>query len=109
MGRERYVVDAVVLEGRSPTELARRHGISRSWLYRLLRRYPERGSQPPRVLPPPHPHTRPRSSFIGFEAALPNELWQADTTHWRLADGTDVEILNLIDDHSPLPPPPHAL
>ena len=32
MGLARYVVDAVVLEGRSPTEIARRHGISRSWL-----------------------------------------------------------------------------
>ena len=47
-------------------------------------------------------HKRPRSSFVRFEASLPNELWQADTTHWRLADGTDVEILDLIDDHSRL-------
>ena len=31
---------------------------------------------------------------------MPNERWQADITHWRLADGTDVEILNVIDDHS---------
>jgi len=27
---------------------------------------------------------------------------QADTTHWQLADGTGVEILNLLDDHSRL-------
>jgi hypothetical protein len=27
-------------------------------------------------------------------------MWQADSTHWQLADGTDVEILNLLDDHS---------
>lgn len=32
MGLARYVVDAVVLEGRSPTEIARLHRISRSWL-----------------------------------------------------------------------------
>jgi transposase InsO family protein len=50
----------------------------------------------------PQPHKRPRSSFVRFEAALPNELWQADTTHWRLADGSDIEILNVIDDHSRL-------
>jgi transposase InsO family protein len=50
----------------------------------------------------PQPHKRPRSSFIRFEASLPNEMWQADTTHWRLGDGTDVEILNVIDDHSRL-------
>jgi len=33
---------------------------------------------------------------------MPNERWQADTTHWHLADGTGVEILNIIDDHSRL-------
>lgn len=48
------------------------------------------------------PQKRPRSSLIRFCAELPNQMWQADTTHWRLADGTDVEILNLIDDHSRL-------
>ncbi len=166
MGLERYVVDAVVLEGRSPSEIARLHGISRSWLYRLIGRYREGGyaalaprsrrphscshRTPPELeaaivalraeladaghdagpatiahhlgrrfdtvpspatvwrilrrhgLITPQPHKRPRSSFIRFEAALPNELWQADTTHWRLADGSDVEILNLVDDHSRL-------
>ena len=50
----------------------------------------------------PQPQKRPRSSFIRFEARLPNELWQADTTHWHLADGSDVEILNCLDDHSRL-------
>lgn len=166
MGLERYVVDAVVLEGRSPSEIARLHGISRSWLYLLLARHREGGypaltprsrrphscshRTPPEIeaaivalraelaeaghdagpativhhlgrrsgaapsvatvwrilrrhgLITPQPHKRPRSSFIRFEAALPNELWQADTTHWRLADGSDVEILDLIDDHSRL-------
>ena len=48
----------------------------------------------------PEPRKRPRSSFLTFEAAQPNECWQSDTTHWRLADGTDVEILNFLDDHS---------
>ena len=166
MGLARFVVDAVVLEGRSPTEIARSHGISRSWLYVLLARYRaggypalearsrrphscahrtpaeieaavlalrseltdaghdagpativhhlrRRAGRSPSVatvwrilrragLITPQPHKRPRSSFIRFEAALPNELWQADTTHWRLADGSDVEILDLIDDHSRL-------
>jgi Integrase core domain len=27
-------------------------------------------------------------------------MWQSDFIHWRLADGTDVEILNWLDDHS---------
>jgi transposase InsO family protein len=48
----------------------------------------------------PQPQKRPRSSWRRFQAELPNECWQADTTHWTLADGTDVEILNVIDDHS---------
>ncbi len=47
----------------------------------------------------PQPHKRPRSSYVRFEADLPHECWQADTTHWALADGADVEILNMIDDH----------
>jgi len=50
----------------------------------------------------PQPHKRPKSSFLRFEADLPNQLWQGDLTLWVLADGTQVEILNLIDDHSRL-------
>ena len=50
----------------------------------------------------PQPHKRPRSSYVRFEAKLPNETWQVDATPWRLADGSPVEILNFIDDHSRL-------
>ena len=46
------------------------------------------------------PQKRPRSSWRRFAADQPNERWQADITHWRLADRTEVEILNVIDDHS---------
>ena len=48
----------------------------------------------------PEPRKRPRSSWTRFEIAQPNEMWQSDFIHWRLADGTDVEILNWLDDHS---------
>lgn len=48
----------------------------------------------------PEPRKRPRSSYRRFEASQPNECWQSDFTHWRLADSTDVEILNWLDDHS---------
>jgi transposase InsO family protein len=166
MGLGRYMVDAVVLEGRSPIELARSHGISQSWIYELVARYREGGygaleprSRRPQSCPhqvgsdviaaildlrrdlsaaghdagahtighhlagklepvpsvatiwrvlrragliTPQPQKRPRSSFKRFEAELPNEMWQADATHWLLADGIDVEILNVIDDHSRL-------
>lgn len=46
------------------------------------------------------PHKRPRSSWRRFEAAQPNETWQSDFTHWRLNNGTEVEILNFLDDHA---------
>ena len=53
----RVLVQAVVIEGRSPTELARSHPISRSWLFRLLARYPQGGRE---AL---EPHSRrPKSS-----------------------------------------------
>jgi hypothetical protein len=48
----------------------------------------------------PEPRKRPRSSWIRFEAAEPNELWQSDFTHWRLADGSEVEIIDWLDDHA---------
>jgi len=62
-----------------------------SSIWRLLRR---------RELVVPEPRKRPRSSLIRFVAELPNQLWQLDATHWALADGGRVEILNLVDDHS---------
>ena len=48
----------------------------------------------------PQPRKRPKSSYIRFAAAQPNECWQSDFTHWTLANGSDVEILNWLDDHS---------
>jgi transposase InsO family protein len=48
----------------------------------------------------PQPRKRPKSSYIRFAAEQPNECWQSDFTHWTLADGTDTEILNWLDDHS---------
>ncbi|MDQ6721454.1 MAG: IS481 family transposase [Candidatus Dormibacteraeota bacterium] len=160
----RYIVDAVVLEHRSPTELARDHHISRRWIHKLVKRFKEGGysSLAPRSRRPhscshqtpsevqtkvvrlrqelvaaghdagpdtiahhligqvdrvpsvatvwrilkrngliaPQPHKRPKSSFIRFEAQLPNETWQLDSTPWQLADGSPVEILNFLDDKS---------
>jgi transposase InsO family protein len=48
----------------------------------------------------PQPHKRPRSSYVRFAAEQPNETWQADFTHYRLATGVDVEILCWLDDHA---------
>ena len=35
------------------------------------------------------PRKRPRSSYVRFQADMPNECWQSDFTHYRLTDGTD--------------------
>jgi len=166
MDLARYVVDAVVLEGRSYREVARAHGVSKSWVGKVVGRFREGGygaieprSRAPREVPhhtpveledeivalrkqltdlgldagaqtihyhlslrheqipsvstiwrvlhrrgfvTPQPHKRPRSSWVRFEAQLPNERWQSDATHWRLADGSEMEIVNFIDDHSRL-------
>ncbi len=163
-GLGRYIVDAVVVEHRSPTQLARDHGLSKRWVFELLRRFKEGGyaaleprSRRPRScrhqieaqvqaliiklrheltaaghdagpetiayhlkaqvekvpslatvwrilkrngLITPQPHKRPKSSFIRFEATLPNETWQLDSTPWQLADDSPVEILNFLDDNS---------
>ena len=49
---------------------------------------------------PDQPQKRPRSSYLRFQADQPNETWQSDFTHWRLASGADTEIIGWIDDHS---------
>jgi transposase InsO family protein len=53
----------------------------------------------------PEPKKRPKSSYIRFEASMPNECWQSDFTHYRLTrpDGrpsSDTEILSWLDDCS---------
>jgi transposase InsO family protein len=166
MDLARYVVDAVVLEGRSYRDVARAHGVSKSWVGKVVGRFRAGGyeaieprSRAPRTIPhrtpseledeivalrkgltdlgldagaqtihyhlglrfeqvpsvstiwrvlsrrgfvTPQPHKRPRSSWVRFEAQLPNECWQSDVTHWYLKDDTEVEIVNVIDDHSRL-------
>jgi transposase InsO family protein len=71
--------------------LAQNHGVAlaRSTISRHLARA---------GLVVPEPRKRPRSSYVRFEAAMPNETWQSDFTHYRLADGTDVEIISWLDD-----------
>ena len=48
----------------------------------------------------PNPKKRPKSSYVRFAADLPNEMWQSDFTHWRLATGADTEIITWLDDCS---------
>ena len=48
----------------------------------------------------PEPAKAPKGSGRRFVAERANELWQLDDTDWALADGTEVKILNVVDDHS---------
>ena len=164
MSKARLVITAVIVEGRSQSEVARAYGVSQGWISRLIKRYTLEGeaafephSRRPRTSPgripasvvelivnlrselggkgldhgpqtiawhlnhhhgitvaistihrhlatagliDPHPQKRPKSSYIRFAAEQPNERWQADFTHWWLAEGTHTEILCWIDDHA---------
>jgi transposase InsO family protein len=75
--------------------LARHHGLRVSPA--AISRYLARAG-----LVVPEPRKRPRSSYIRFAAQLPNQCWQADFTHYPLADGTGTEVLTWLDDHSRL-------
>jgi transposase InsO family protein len=71
--------------------LAHHHGVvvSRSTISRHLARA---------GLVVPEPRKRPKSSYVRFEAAMPNETWQSDFTHYRMANGVDMEIISWLDD-----------
>ena len=64
-----YVINAVVVEGRSVAEVAACHDISRSWLYELLARFRERGDD---ALKPGS--RRPRSSPTQVASAMEDEI-----------------------------------
>lgn len=57
----------------------------------------------------PEPKKRPRGSFRRFVFPRPNDCWQIDATHYPLANGTTIEIINIIDDHSRLCPASRAV
>ena len=57
----------------------------------------------------PEPKKRPRGSFRRFVFPRPNDCWQIDATHYPLANGTTVEIINIVDDHSRLCPASRAV
>lgn len=73
--------------------LRNHHGqtVSRATIYRILLR---------NQLVTPQPAKRPKSSFVRFEAAMPNQCWQSDFTHYQLTTGAGVEIITWLDDRS---------
>jgi transposase InsO family protein len=48
------------------------------------------------------PSKSPGRRWRSFAAERANECWQIDSTHWTLADDTEIEIINAIDDCSRL-------
>jgi transposase InsO family protein len=48
----------------------------------------------------PNPNKAPYKTWTRFAAERVNEMWQTDATHTDLADGTDVEVVNIVDDCS---------
>jgi hypothetical protein len=88
MGLARFVVDAVVVEGRRPTEIAKLHGISRSWLYVLLDRYRTGGyaALEPRSR---RPLTSPGRTAARREADDPRSPRRADRCRPRRRTGDD--------------------
>lgn len=48
----------------------------------------------------PEPKKKPKAYLQRFEAQSPNETWQADFTHIRIAKNQDILVLNFLDDHS---------
>jgi transposase InsO family protein len=48
----------------------------------------------------PDPAKAPNTTWKRFVAASANEMWQTDATYTELADGTEVDVVNIIDDHS---------
>jgi transposase InsO family protein len=75
--------------------LAQHHAVtlSRATIHRILTRH---GA----VIP--EPKKKPKSSYIRFQAAMPNECWQSDFTHYPLTDTETfpkgIEIISWLDD-----------
>jgi transposase InsO family protein len=75
--------------------LAQHHAVtvSRATVHRILTRH---GAITPQ------PKKKPKSSYTRFEAAMPNECWQSDFTHYPLTDTTafpkGIEIITWLDD-----------
>lgn len=107
MSKARLVITAVVLEGHRAAEVIAQYGVSKSWLWYLAHHHRMTVSVATiaRILTregliTPAPKKRPKAAYIRFQAAMPNETWQSDFTHYRLTDGRDVEIITWLDDHS---------
>lgn len=69
MSLARVVVTAVIVEGRSKTQVARDYGVARSWIYELLKRFEAEGEAAfePRSR---KPHSNPRTTSHEVEGRI---------------------------------------
>jgi transposase InsO family protein len=91
MSMARYVVDAVLLEGRSAREVAEAHGISKSWIYQLIGRFRAGGYaalQPRSHRPRSCPHETPAAvvqAIVELRGELESSGHDAGpATIWRI-------------------------
>jgi transposase InsO family protein len=76
MGMARYLVEAHLREGRPVSELARSHGVHRSWIYKLLARYRAEGDAglEPRSRRPRRSPTKTSEGWVAEILALRGKL-----------------------------------
>lgn len=79
MLKNRIIVESVMSQRLGVRATTKKYGVSPAWVL-----------------------THEKSSSTCFVADLSNECWQNNMTHWHLEDGTPVEIVTFLDDHSRL-------
>lgn len=92
MSKARLVITAVVIEGRSPSEVAKTYGVARSWVYTLVTRYRTEGDTAfePRSRRPKSSPNATDPDTITLIIRLRDELTNAgldagaDTIAWHL-------------------------
>jgi transposase len=92
MSKARLVITAIEVEGRSPAEVIAAYGVSRSWLYDLVKRYRAEGDAAfePRSRRPRTSPTATPASTLELVLRLRKELTEsgldagADTIGWHL-------------------------
>jgi transposase len=100
MSRARLVITAVVLEGRSQSDVARTYGVSQSWVSELVARYKEEGEaafEPRSRRPVASPRSTP-SDVVDEVVAMRRDLERRgldagpSTIVWHLAQGDGLRV-----------------
>jgi len=105
MSKARLVITAVIVEGRSPSEVARSYGVARSWVYALVARYRTEGdlafeprSRRPKTSPnATDPDTlelidrlRNELTAAGLDAGADTIRWHLEHHHQRVVHPTTI-------------------